>query len=94
MRPPCAGLWSTPMVRTDGRVTTCCLDECLENVLGNVRDTPLPDLWYGELIERWRLAQVEGRFEDSGPACARCNWWSAGAYPPEKVDAWRTRVRR
>ena len=22
MRPPCAGLWNTPMVRTDGRLTT------------------------------------------------------------------------
>jgi len=76
------------MVHVDGDVTTCCLDEHLENRLGNLREQSLGDIWNGETIERWRLAHVEGRFEDSGPLCPRCNWRSAGAYPPDKVDAW------
>ena len=87
-RPPCAGLWNTPMVQTDGRVTTCCLDEHLENVVGNILNQPLSDIWNGPTMERWRQAHIEGRFEDSGPLCTRCNWRSAGAYPPEKVDAY------
>lgn len=78
------------MVQVDGRVTTCCLDEHLENVIGNVKDTPLGALWSGPTIEAWREAQVEGRFADSGPLCTRCNWQSAGAWPPEKVAEWRT----
>jgi radical SAM protein with 4Fe4S-binding SPASM domain len=89
MRPPCAGLWNTPMVHVDGRVTTCCLDEHLENTLGNLRETPLADLWTGPQIEAWRQAQVEGRFEDSGPLCPRCNWQSAGAVPAERLEAWK-----
>lgn len=76
------------MVQVDGRVTTCCLDEHLENVIGNLREQPLSALWGGETMQRWRLAQVEGRFEDSGPLCTRCNWQSAGAYPSDKVAAW------
>lgn len=80
------------MVRTDGRVTTCCLDEGMENVLGNLREAHLADLWAGETITAWRLAQVEGRFEDSGPYCTRCDWWNAGAMPPEKVAGWLARL--
>ncbi len=73
------------MVHTDGRLTTCCLDEHLENVLGNLCDQTLAELWWGPTIHSWRVAQIEARFEDSGPFCSRCNWRSAGSYPPDKV---------
>ena len=76
------------MVHVDGDVTTCCLDEHLENRLGNLREEGLASIWNGETVNAWRLAHVEGRFEDSGPLCPRCNWRSAGAYPSDKVDAW------
>lgn len=84
-RPPCAGLWDTPMVHVNGDLTTCCLDEGLENRLGNVRETPLAALWTGPTIHRWRVAQAQGRFEDSGPLCTRCNWRSAGAVDAEAL---------
>lgn len=87
-RPPCAGLWDTPMVQVNGDVTTCCLDEHLENRIGNVNETPLAQLWSGPRIEAWRAAQVAGRFEQSGPYCTRCNWRSAGALAPERQLAW------
>jgi radical SAM protein with 4Fe4S-binding SPASM domain len=76
------------MVQVNGDVTTCCLDEHLENRLGNLREQSLATLWRGEPIDVWRLAQIEGRFEDSGPLCTRCNWRSAGAFPDDKADAW------
>ena len=85
-RPPCAALWETPMVHTDGRLTTCCLDEGMQNVLGSLRDATLAELWWGSTVERWRLAQIEGRFQDSGPFCTRCEWQSAGGFPPDKVQ--------
>ncbi|MCB9795177.1 MAG: SPASM domain-containing protein [Alphaproteobacteria bacterium] len=88
MRPPCAGLWLTPMVHVDGDVTTCCLDEHVENRIGNLRQTPLAALWSGARITAWRRAHVEGRFADSGPLCTRCNWRSAGAAPDGVVEAW------
>lgn len=81
------------MVHVDGSVTTCCLDEHMENRLGSLVDQGLAELWHGETIERWRLAHVEGRFADSGPLCTRCNWQSAGALAPDKAAAWVGRVR-
>ncbi len=74
------------MVHVDGSVTTCCLDEHLENRLGNLLQTPLSALWKGRTIHRWRLAQIRGDFADSGPLCTRCSWRSAGSYPPEQVE--------
>ena len=93
-RPACAGLWNTPMVQVNGDVTTCCLDEHLENKVGNLREQTLAQIWFGKTMNRWRKAQVEGRFEDSGPLCTRCNWQSAGGYPEDKVKAWVERVRK
>ena len=76
------------MVHVTGDVTVCCLDEHLENKIGNLRDTPLSELWNGETMQTWRRAQVEGRFSDSGPLCTRCNWRSAGAAPEQRVERW------
>ena len=92
-RPPCAGLWNTPMVHVDGSVTTCCLDEHMENRIGNLRESSLQELWHGERMNRWRVAHMEGRFADSGPLCTRCNWRSAGAYPADKADSWLERFK-
>ena len=93
-RPPCAGRWNTPMGQVNGDVTTCCLDEHLENVIDNLRENTLGELWNGETMNRWRLAQIEGRFEESGPLCPNCNWRSAGAYPSEKVEDWLERFKK
>ena len=43
------------------RVTTCCLDEHLENRLGNLRERGLASIWNGKTVNAWRLAHVEGR---------------------------------
>ena len=80
------------MVHVNGDVTTCCLDERMENRLGNLTEQPLAALWNSDTLNRWRLAHVEGRFEDSGPLCTRCNWASAGSYPAEKVQQWLDRM--
>ena len=93
IRPPCAGLWDTPMVQVNGDVTVCCLDEHLENKIGNVNDTPLGEIWAGPKLDAWRLAHVEGRFGESGPYCTRCNWRSAGALSPARAAEWRARLR-
>ena len=81
------------MVHVDGSVTTCCLDEHLENRLGNLREQGLQAIWHGDTVNAWRVAHVEGRFHESGPLCTRCNWRSAGALPQEKADAWLVRFR-
>jgi len=82
------------MMHVDGDVTTCCLDEHLENRLGNINTQPLSQIWDGATINRWRLAHIEGRFNESGPLCDRCNWKSAGAYPADKAATWLASHRK
>ena len=91
-RPPCAGLWNTPMVHVDGELTTCCLDEGLENRIGNLKEQSLKALWHGPTMHAWRVAHIEGRFADSGPLCTRCNWRSAGSYPADKAADYLART--
>lgn len=93
-RPPCAGLWSTPMVMVTGAVTTCCLDEKLVNQIGSLKDHSLDHLWNGEVMQRWRLAQVSNDFDESGPLCSSCNWRSAGSAAPELVWSWLCSLER
>jgi len=81
------------MVQVTGDVTVCCLDEHLENKIGNLQETPLAELWHGETMDAWRRAHLEGRFEDSGPLCTRCNWKSAGAAPEDAIRRWLDRIR-
>lgn len=80
------------MVHVDGSVTTCCLDEHMENCIGNLRETPLSALWNGDRMNAWRRAHVIGDFAASGPLCPRCNWRSAGSYPDDAVEAWVRRI--
>ena len=82
------------MVHVDGSVTTCCLDEGLENRLGNLCTQTLNQIWNGKTINRWREAHIQGKFDESGPLCTRCNWRSAGAYPEEKAQAWLKRYKK
>ncbi len=84
-RRPCAGLWNTPMVYVNGDVTTCCLDQHLENKLGNLTEQSFDSIWNGDENHRWRLAQIADDYETSGPYCGACNWRSAGAMPHDKV---------
>ena len=84
-RKPCAGLWETPVVNHNGDVTTCCLDVDMENKLGNLAEESLLEIWRGPRIHSWRMAQILGRFHESGPACIRCNFKSAGTYPRDKI---------
>ncbi len=91
-RRPCAGLWNTPMVYVNGDVTTCCLDQHLENNLGNVTRQPFDVIWNGPKNHGWRVAQCADRYAESGPYCGVCNWQSAGAMPHDKVIAYLERT--
>ncbi len=86
----CGCLWKSPVVGWDGRVTTCVRDNRLENVLGNVADTPLSELWWGERMRRARAGAAAGRY-DGLPACAGCYIPRSANYTdvrPDEIAQW------
>ncbi len=67
----CSSFWKSPVVGWDGRVTTCVRDNRFENLLGNVKDTPLSAIWYGERLRLARRGVAAGSYAGF-PACAEC----------------------
>ena len=92
-RPPCPGLWKTPVIRWDGQLMACCADVDGEILIGNLRDADFDALWFGEAMTRYRLWHVEGRFEQM-PKCFHCggiNFYQVG---PDEIREWLASVGR
>ncbi len=70
-RKPCAAIFMTPVIQWNGDVTTCCHDPLMELKIGNVNETPLDELWYGEEMTKRRIAQIKGDFSYP-PRCLHC----------------------
>jgi len=61
-------------ILSDGRVTLCCMDYRHEEILGDVREASLEDIWNGEAFEQAR-ARIRGD-ATAGPnfLCDRCEY--------------------
>jgi len=69
----CTMAWDHTVINVDGSVTPCCYlrpDMGEAFVMGNVRQTPFPEIWHGERYRRFRAAMLDGRAEL--PFCSSC----------------------
>lgn len=91
-RPPCPGLWVTPVIRHDGHLVMCCADLASELDLGPVHERGFRALWEGEIAVQRRLAHLEGRHDEVGPCgdCGGIQWYSLRE---EQIAATRARAR-
>ncbi len=85
-RGPCMMLWSTSVVFWDGRVTMCCVDVEGKLVVGDVRKTPLSEIWRGSELQRARSLHRKRRFSElslCGPCTVIYPWEDGGAMSEE-----------
>lgn len=68
---PCHQLYQRLVVLFDGTVLMCCGDHKALHPLGNVRYTPLADIWRGEALARVRNLHAQARY-DAIEACRHC----------------------
>ncbi len=68
---PCSGFWKSPVVSWQGDVTVCTRDNLLENRLGNLRERPFSELWWGRGMTGRRARVARGDYEGL-PPCATC----------------------
>ncbi|HWO18735.1 MAG TPA: glycosyltransferase [Kofleriaceae bacterium] len=69
----CTMAWDHAVINVDGSVTPCCYlrpDMGDPFVMGNVFETPFPEIWRGERYRRFRAAMLAGRADL--PVCNRC----------------------
>lgn len=85
-RGPCPGIFQHLGIDWQGNVSPCCRDFEVRMRLGNVLETSLAELWTGPTLRDWRIAHVEGRFNDV-PLCGNCPGQPFGViHPPQVVD--------
>ncbi|MDP2924022.1 MAG: radical SAM protein [Candidatus Omnitrophota bacterium] len=80
-RYPCHTLWLSPSINWDGMVSICCIDWNEEEVLGNVKERSLAQIWQGEKIKQYRTYHLTKQYSKI-PICAYCNYWQ------ETPDFW------
>jgi radical SAM protein with 4Fe4S-binding SPASM domain len=68
---PCYWLWSSLVILSDGNVVPCCTDLSGINVLGNVFEDTLSDIWSGARAKSLRQDQISGEYNLS-PICQQC----------------------
>ncbi len=73
LRKPCARVWQTFTILSDGRVALCCLDYDGSVVLGDLNDPgqSIAKIWVNEAYARIRGLHRKGR-QDKIPICATC----------------------
>jgi radical SAM protein with 4Fe4S-binding SPASM domain len=71
VRKPCDRLWRTMTVLVNGDVALCCLDYSAKEVLGNVMDAPMLDIWNNARYNELRKLHRESR-QSEIPLCSNC----------------------
>lgn len=68
---PCASIFYSPYISSNGDLTICCLDNRLDLCYGNLRQSSLSELWEGSAINRVRLMHIAQEFKHV-PRCQIC----------------------
>lgn len=67
----CQYLYQRMTVMWDGTVPLCICDKSKEVILGNIATHSLHDMWRGEVMQKTRQQQIEGKTDTIAP-CTKC----------------------
>jgi radical SAM protein with 4Fe4S-binding SPASM domain len=67
----CAQPFQRMFLKYNGNVTICCVDDKDETIVGNWRDTPLQEIWKGDIYRSIRDTHACGRYYDM-EMCRKC----------------------
>lgn len=74
----CVYLWQRMSIGADGNILMCQCDDMEENILGNVQNDSIFDIWHGEELNKIRRIHVEQKGPSMLEPCKYC------AYPRSK----------
>jgi len=60
----CAAPFKNPVIRWDGEVTVCCFDDIFFYTMGNLKNSSLRDIWYGEKMDAFRKKHIERSYDE------------------------------
>jgi hypothetical protein len=68
---PCSGFWKSPVISWRGEVTSCTRDNLLQNRVGDLREGPFSQLWWGARQAGRRARVARGDYRGL-PLCQTC----------------------
>lgn len=89
---PCIKIIDQMFFYVDGRATLCCWDASERQIVGDVREEEVLNIWNGEALNRCRQILDEGR-RDEIHLCSRCDAYKHFDFEaffvahPEKIQA-------
>lgn len=69
---PCNWLWKSLAIYWDGRVASCCADFSADQLIGDVKQSSLREIWNSPSMVKLRTLQVEGRYKEAS-LCSGCD---------------------
>ena len=73
----CPMPFSSAFILHDGSFILCAHDWARREILGNLRDSTIAELWNGERMREIRALVSERRYAEV-PSCAGCSLWKDG----------------
>ena len=70
-RIPCPLIFSTMPINVEGKVNLCCLDYADKEIMGDIHEASIYDIWNGKM-ERYRLLHIRNQSELI-PFCKECS---------------------
>lgn len=74
-RVPCIRPWTQFVILYNGDVTVCCEDSDAKLVVGNINESSMREIWWGDKLLAIRRAHLQGR-QDELPLCRQCSFYS------------------
>ncbi len=73
----CDWPWRQMVIHANGNVVACCNDYNGEEILGNLNDNSIEEIWNGEKMKNFRALHILGR--DNIKFCEKCRYISLGS---------------
>jgi radical SAM protein with 4Fe4S-binding SPASM domain len=68
-------LWRSLFVFANGDVTICCEDVFGKEIIGNLKENSVQEIWTGKRMQEIRKLHLEGKWDEI-PLCRTCDVWS------------------
>lgn len=75
-RQPCSSIFKAPNIKHNGNIALCCRQALSDdNIVGNLAENSLTEIWTSDRIHAIRLEQIEGIFKYGCDQCITQEQW-------------------
>lgn len=84
----CTLPFTTMAVNSNGDVSTCNADWMHKNIVGNIKEQSITDIWNGEILRNFRIMHLK-HLKENNAACKNCDFITQGV---DSIDGYEEKV--